>query len=70
MEAQNLDYVEITIDGHLIKTFSLNELERELYERNMTFEEFYQTVVNDYKHRYENIDYASTMYFNTRWTYR
>lgn len=68
MEAGMSPVIKIITDGQLIRTFTSYELEKELYERNVSFEELYSAVVEEYKNKaaYENVNYDSNMYINTK----
>lgn len=68
MEAGMNSVIKIVTDGQLIRTFTSYELERELYERNLSYEEFYRAIVEDFKHKqvYENVNFESDMYINMK----
>lgn len=67
MENINLSKVDIKVDEHVIKTYELTELEGELYQRNISFDELYQELVAKYYSDYcENMNYESTMFLNKR----
>lgn len=59
--------IEITVEGQLIKAFTPTELERELYERNITYEELCKELIDRYHvEQYENIDFESKMFINKK----
>lgn len=67
MENNKYNKVDIKVDEQVIKTYELTELEGELYQRNISFDELYQELVAKYYSDYcENMNFESTMFLNKK----